>query len=124
MYKPTNDISSAYGKIGGAAQTRRGGAVLHHVTMSYDIDTRKMLEVLRIGKEKLSDKGTASAAKRVTPLRQQTALPRQAIIDRFIDTFADCYGLERGDLEEHERLAAERLVEEKFGTTGWTYLLP
>lgn len=32
--------------------------MLHHVTMSYDIDADKMVEVLRIGKEKLSDKGT------------------------------------------------------------------
>src|SRR5690606_26193841 len=64
-YQPINDITSADGKIGGAAQMRRRGAVLHHVTMSYDIDTTKMLEVLRIGREKLSDKGTTSAAKRV-----------------------------------------------------------
>ncbi|HET7358984.1 MAG TPA: lipoate--protein ligase family protein, partial [Rhodanobacteraceae bacterium] len=64
-YQPLNDIASNAGKIAGAAQARRGGAVLHHVTMAYDIDAAKMLEVLRIGREKLSDKGTASAAKRV-----------------------------------------------------------
>ena len=27
-------------------------AMLHHVTMSYDIDADKMMDVLRIGKEK------------------------------------------------------------------------
>ena len=37
--------------------------------------------VARPRKEKLSDKGITSAAKRVGPLRQQTDLPRQAIID-------------------------------------------
>ena len=69
-----NDIASPAGKIAGAAQKRLvGGAVLHHVTMAYDIDADKMLEVLRIGREKLSDKGTTSANKRVDPVRSQTA---------------------------------------------------
>ena len=56
------------GKIGGAAQKRLGhGGVLHHVTMSYDMDGDKMIEVLRIGREKISDKGTASAAEARRP---------------------------------------------------------
>ena len=72
-YQPLNDIASPTGKIGGAAQKRLGtGAVLHHVTMSYDMDGEKMVQVLRIGREKMSDKGTKSAAKRVDPLRSQT----------------------------------------------------
>ena len=50
-YQPLNDIASDLGKIGGAAQARRSGAVLHHVTMAYDIDADKMVEVLRIGRE-------------------------------------------------------------------------
>ena len=59
FYVPLNDIATDQGKIGGAAQKRlANGGMLHHVTMSYDIDADKMVEVLRIGKEKLSDKGT------------------------------------------------------------------
>ncbi len=43
-YVPLNDIASPTGKIGGAAQKRLGsGAVLHHVTMSYDMDGDKMV---------------------------------------------------------------------------------
>ncbi|WP_433868532.1 lipoate--protein ligase family protein [Saccharopolyspora sp. CA-218241] len=57
-YQPLNDIASGGGKIGGAAQKRvAAGAVLHHVTMSYDVDAAKLGEVLRVGQEKLSDKG-------------------------------------------------------------------
>ncbi|HSN12469.1 MAG TPA: biotin/lipoate A/B protein ligase family protein, partial [Propionibacteriaceae bacterium] len=53
-YAGLNDIASPAGKIAGAAQKRFvGGAVLHHVTMAYDIDADKMLEVLRIGREKM-----------------------------------------------------------------------
>ncbi|MCZ9341043.1 lipoate--protein ligase family protein, partial [Streptomyces sp. TRM76130] len=89
-YQPLNDIATEAGKIGGAAQKRMvstdggPGAVLHHVTMSYDIDADKMLEVLRIGKEKMSDKGTKSAKKRVDPLRRQTGLPRETVIERML----------------------------------------
>lgn len=123
-YKPINDISSSEGKIGGAAQTRRGGAVLHHVTMAYDMEPAKMLEVLRIGREKLSDKGSVSANKRVTPLRQQTHLPRQTVIDRLVDTFDRRYGLTSGGLTPEESAKAEALVHEKFSTDDWLYLLP
>lgn len=124
-YQPLNDISSPSGKIGGAAQKRLGsGAVLHHVTMSYDIDGDKMVQVLRIGREKMSDKGTVSAAKRVDPLRKQTGLPRSAIIDRMEETFIRLTGATRGDLTEAELTAAEDLVRTKFSTEEWLHRVP
>ncbi|RIX30018.1 lipoate--protein ligase family protein [Amnibacterium setariae] len=126
-YQPLNDISSPLGKIGGAAQKRLagpGGAVLHHVTMSYDIDGDRMVEVLRIGREKMSDKGTVSAAKRVDPLRKQTGLPRSAIIERMEQTFIGLTGAERGDLTEAELAAAEELVRTKFSTREWLERVP
>ncbi len=125
VYRPINDISSAKGKIGGAAQTRRRGAVLHHVTMAYDIDAVKMLDVLRIGREKLSDKGTKSALKRVDPLRSQTGLPRHAVIDHMIETFRSSHGgLNSDTLRPDELARAEALAADKFSTPEWTALLP
>ena len=123
-YQPINDITSAAGKIGGAAQIRRRGSVLHHVTMAYDMDSTKMLEVLRIGREKLSGKGIVSAAKRVDPLRSQTGLPRAQIIDQMVETFRDSYGLAESELTAEERAAAQLLVESKFGTDEWLRILP
>jgi lipoate-protein ligase A len=123
-YQPLNDIASKAGKIAGAAQARRGGAVLHHVTMAYDIDATKMLEVLRIGREKLSDKGTASAAKRVDPLRSQTGLPREAVIARMIDTFRARHGLGDDTLRADELARAETLAADKFATAAWTAIVP
>ena len=124
-YKPLNDISSPQGKIGGAAQKRLGsGAVLHHVTMAYDMDAEAMTQVLRIGREKLSDKGTASAQKRVDPLRSQTGLPREAIIDKLIEVFTQRHGATRGEVTEGEWDAAERLVEQKFSTLEWIKRVP
>ncbi len=123
-YQPLNDITSEGGKIGGAAQARRGGAVLHHVTMAYDIDATKMLQVLRVGREKLSDKGTTSAAKRVDPLRSQTGLPREVVIQHMVDTFRRRNGLRDGALTPDEQAAAERLIGEKFGTEAWLAKVP
>ncbi|MEU1373559.1 biotin/lipoate A/B protein ligase family protein [Streptomyces triculaminicus] len=126
-YQPLNDIATEAGKIAGAAQKRmvgESGAVLHHVTMAYDMDADKMLEVLRIGKEKLSDKGTKSAKKRVDPLRRQTGLPRPAVIERMIESFRGRYGLREGSVTAEERARAEELAAVKFSSPEWTARVP
>jgi lipoate-protein ligase A len=124
-YVPLNDIASPSGKIGGAAQKRLGnGGVLHHVTMAYDMDGDRMAEVLRIGREKLSDKGTKSAAKRVDPLRSQTGLTRAQVIDSLIDTFRTQHGLVDSTITSDEYAQAEQLIVDKFGTDEWLYRVP
>jgi lipoate-protein ligase A len=125
-YQPLNDIATEVGKIAGAAQKRTvgpnggPGAVLHHVTMSYDIDADKMLEVLRIGKEKMSDKGIKSAKKRVDPLRRQTGLPRETVIDRMVESFRNRYGLTHGRITPEELARAEELAATKYSSAEWT----
>jgi lipoate-protein ligase A len=124
-YVPLNDIATDQGKIGGAAQKRLGnGGMLHHVTMSYDIDADKMVEVLRIGKEKLSDRGTRSAKKRVDPLRRQTGLGRPEILDRMMETFSTRYGAKLAELSDAELAEAQRRVDTKFGTDAWLNRIP
>ncbi|MCS7257503.1 MAG: lipoate--protein ligase family protein, partial [Thermomicrobium sp.] len=118
------DITSAQGKIGGAAQARRFGAVLHHTTMAYDIDPAKVPRVIRIGREKLSDKGIPSAERRVAPLRQQIDLPREAIQEHLIRTFAERHGLEEGALTRDELEEARELVRTKYASWEWTAILP
>ena len=124
-YAGLNDIASPAGKIAGAAQKRLvGGAVLHHVTMAYDIDANKMLDVLRIGREKLSDKGTTSANKRVDPVRSQTGLPREQVIAAFESHFRARYRTVDGTLTGAEVARAAELVETKFADPGWTARVP
>jgi lipoate-protein ligase A len=123
-YAPLNDITSSAGKIGGAAQARRGGAVLHHTTMAYDMNVPLMLSILRIGKEKLSDKGVTSADRRVGPLRQQTAMSRAAIIAHMVDQFGQQFGLRDDELTAEEIAEAERRVTQRFGTRDWIAYLP
>jgi lipoate---protein ligase len=123
-YVPLNDITSAEGKIGGAAQARRNRAVLHHTTVSYEMNPDEMVRVLRIGREKLSDKGIASAAKRVSPLRRQTDLPRAAIRDHLVATFRATFGLADTTLTPDERAETDHLVQTQFATDTWTHDLP
>jgi lipoate-protein ligase A len=123
-YRPINDIVSAAGKIAGAAQKRVPGAVLHHVTMSYDIDAARMLQVLRIGREKLSDKGTTSAGKRVDPLRSQTGLAREAVIDAMAASFRARYGLADGDVTADELARAQELAATRYRDPAWTARVP
>lgn len=123
-YKPINDITSDQGKIGGAAQKRTHSAVLHHDTMSYDIDADKMVEVLRIGQAKISDKGIRSAKKRVDPLRRQTGVPREDIIDRMREHFIALTGASDDQVSQAEEERARALVADKFGTEKWTHRVP
>lgn len=124
-YVPINDITSEKGKIGGAAQKRfASGVVLHHVTMAYDINADRMLDVLRIGREKLSDKGTTSANKRVDPMRSQTGMERDAIIAAFIEHFQQRYNSQLSQYSEQELATANSLVESKFTSPEWVEKVP
>lgn len=125
VYVPLNDISSDKGKIGGAAQRRfTDGTVLHHVTSAYDIDVDKMLQVLRIGREKLSDKGTKSANKRVDPMRSQTGMTRAAILDSFKNYFKNRYKCVDSTYREEELEKARELMRTKFENDEWTKRVP
>lgn len=108
-----NDLASQHGKIGGAAQRRfpaprvqtreaaRGnasasdvtcasGAVLHHVTMAYDIDAAKMARVLNVSREKMRDKAVRSVVKRVDPLKSQTGMTRAEVVAHLLDHCRTC----------------------------------
>jgi lipoate---protein ligase len=126
FHEPINDISSVNGKIGGSAQARSFGAVLHHATMSYEMDARKMLEILRIGKEKVSDKAVASAEKRVAPIKRQTEMPKEEVISNLLKTFAEyANGNVRTDIVAQDEMdEAEALVESRYATREWNELIP
>ena len=121
---PINDIACAEGKIGGAAQARRRGVVLHHTTIAYDMDPGEMVRVLRIGLEKLRDKGTASAKKRVSPLARQTDLSRAAVVARLQSHFINTFGGSVATITPDELAVAEALVARKYASSEWTEEFP
>lgn len=123
-YVPLNDITSTGGKIGGAAQARKKGIALHHTTMAYQMAPGVLTRILRVGKEKLSDKGVTSADKRVGPLRQQTEIDRNDIINHMIGHFRSRFGLTDSEFTSQELARLEELVAEKYDTDEWVYTLP
>jgi lipoate-protein ligase A len=122
-YAPVNDIAAPDGKIGGAAQARRHGWVLHHTTIAYEMDADEMKRVLRFGLERRNPRGTPSAVKDVSPLRRHTTLSRCEIIEHLIARFSG-FGLTRGAVGTDAVEAAEKLATERFGTPQWTAEIP
>ena len=101
-----------------------GGAVLHHVTMSYDIDADKMLEVLRIGREKLSRQGHGEREQAGRPGALADPLPREAVIDAFAAHFRSRYPTVDGELRPDELARAAELMRTKFTDPAWTARVP
>lgn len=124
-YVPLNDISSPEGKIGGAAQKRfTNGTILHHATLAYDMDAERMAEILRIGREKISDKGIASANKRVDPMRAQTGMAHGDIMHAFLAHFSSRYATRDSQYTPDELNRAALLARNKFLTSAWTNRVP
>jgi lipoate-protein ligase A len=123
-YVPLNDITSAEGKIGGAAQARKPRVVLHHTTIAYELDNDELWRVLRLGRDKVSAKGIPSAVKRVSPLRSFLDLPRAEVVECLISGFRRRFGLVESALTGEESADAERLALERYGALTWTHDLP
>jgi lipoate-protein ligase A len=68
-FRPRNDIEVDGRKISGTGGAFEGQALLFQGTLLVEFDVEKMLRVLRIPAEKLSDKAIASARERVANLR-------------------------------------------------------
>jgi lipoate---protein ligase len=119
-YRPLNDIVSPAGKIAGAAQARRRGAVLHHVTMAYSMDPALLLELIRIGRPAVSDRGVRSAEMKVSPLDTLVAASREEVVA----ALAAASGAVPGRIEAAELAAAAELVAKKYGRPEWIHRLP
>ncbi|NMM98794.1 lipoate--protein ligase family protein [Bifidobacterium olomucense] len=86
-YVDTGSASHSIASVSGLNPDLGSGSVLHHVTMAYDIDAATMATVLNTSREKMSDKAVKSAVKRVDPLRSQTGMAREEIINHLIGWF-------------------------------------
>jgi lipoate---protein ligase len=119
-YRPINDIVSPEGKIAGAAQARRRGALVHHVTMAYSMDPELLHELIRLGRPAVSDRGVRSAEKKVSPLDTLLTYSRAEVVA----ALAAAAGPKPGRLDPSELEAAAALAEEKYARREWIYRLP
>lgn len=121
-FKPINDILVNGKKISGNAQTRRGGVVLHHGTLLYTLDLKTMFSILKVDKQKISDKAIKNVEERVTCLLNhknisedelRIALEKAFVKDKefFIDVW-----------NENEIKRAKELVEAKYSKEEWNFM--
>lgn len=121
-YRPINDIISlpGEGKIAGAAQARRRGAVLHHTTAAYSTDPAIVPRLIRIGRPPVTVRGLRSAEREVTPLAQFTTLPLDAVVEALMRAA----GGPASDVTAAELEAARALARSKYATEAWISRLP
>lgn len=123
-YREINDIVSPRGKIAGAAQARRRRFVLHHTTIAHTMDVDLLPRLIRIGRERLVDRGVRSADKAVSPLSWFTGLTCDEVARSLCSQFQAEFQAVETRLTDDEIAAAERLVEVKYSTLEWIDRLP
>jgi lipoate---protein ligase len=123
-YREINDIISPRGKIAGAAQARRRGFVLHHTTIAHSMEVSLMPQLIRIGRESLSERGLRSADKAVSPLSWFTSLSCAEVARHMERSFGRDFHANASHASTEELKAAEELVASKYGTESWVNRLP
>jgi lipoate---protein ligase len=94
-FRPRNDIEVEGRKISGTGGAFDGDSILFQGTLLVDFDVERMLRVLRIPAEKLSDKAIDSARERVANLKDLlgTAPPLTDVQRHITDAFAEAFGV-------------------------------
>jgi lipoate-protein ligase A len=123
-YREINDIVSPRGKIAGAAQARRRGHLLHHTTIAHAMDVDLMPRLIRIGRERVTERGIRSADKAVSPLSWFTPLACGEVAHRLHEQFRREFAAQESALTDDEADAATRLVRSKYSTFEWIHRLP
>jgi len=123
-YREINDIISPRGKIAGAAQARRRGFVLHHTTIAHSMDVELLPRLIRIGRDRVSERGVRSAEKPVSPLSWFTPLSCEETTRHLERFFASEFTTRASELSDDELVAARVLVAEKYATPAWLNRLP
>jgi lipoate-protein ligase A len=123
-YREINDIISPRGKIGGAAQARRRGFVLHHTTIAHTMDVELLPRLIRVGRERIADRGIRSAEKAVSPLSWFTPLSCDEVERELCSYFGREFNARATALTDEELTRAEHLVESKYSTAEWINRLP
>ncbi|OOG22482.1 lipoate--protein ligase [Thioalkalivibrio denitrificans] len=125
-YRPRNDIEVDGRKISGTGGAFDGDSIMYQGTLLIDFDVERMLRVLRIPAEKLSDKAIESARDRVANLKDLLGgnMPTFAEVqERLAESFARAFDvkLEWADAMNAAEDAAFREALADIDTPEWTY---
>jgi len=128
VFKPINDITVNGRKISGNAQTRRWGMVLQHGTILVDADIGTMFKVLKVSKEKISDKQIKAVEERVTTVKKELdqAVTFEGMASAIKSGFERALDIDLVDqpLTDRELSLARELRETKFKSEEWNLKRP
>lgn len=124
-FKPVNDIVVSGRKISGSAQTRKAGAILQHGTLLLKSDIGTMFRVLKVSKEKISDKAIRAVEERVTNVFKELGreLELSEVMEALARGFERALGIRlvEGALSQFEASLAEEL-RSKYASREWLEL--
>ena len=119
-FAPINDIVVEDKKISGSAQTRRKGMLLQHGTVLYGLDARAMFAVLRVSREKISDKMVKDAEERVTCVKRHSGASIGELAEALLYGFTEGKEYSYGAWSDGELADAGRL-REMYMSKEWNF---
>lgn len=122
QFAPINDIVVGQRKISGNAQTRRNGVLLQHGTILYDLDVEKMFSLLKISKEKISDKMIKSVQERVTRVLDYNIVSIEGLYKALLQGFTSGKNFSFGSLTAEEIKRAQDLAESRYMSHEWNFM--
>jgi lipoate-protein ligase A len=122
VFSPVNDILVNNKKISGSAQTRRGGILLQHGTVLYDLDLATMFSVLNVSRQKITDKMIKNAEERVTCILKHGDFDKKDVYKALFEAFTEGKYFEFDTWSESEITRATELAEKKYGSGEWMFL--
>lgn len=118
-----NDITIAGQKFSGNSQYLREGRVMHHGTIMFDSDLKRVSQVLHVDPEKVTSKGISSVRSRVTSVLPHMSQPisleefRKELLQQILQGKAcDEYVLSEDDL-----CNIQKIKEQRYATWEWNY---
>ncbi len=119
-FSPINDIVVEGKKISGNAQTRKDGVLLQHGTILYDLNIRRMFDVLKVSKEKISDKAIKNVEERVTMVRKYSDISLADLYITLLAGFSEKMDCEEGALSKKELKKATE-VAPNYRSASWNF---
>ncbi len=124
-FRPINDILLNGKKISGSSQHRLYKIILHHGTISVDVDIERMSRVLKISKEKFEDKNVNQISDSVTSIRRElkNKIDMEDVKTSIVNGFNKVLELDfiNNGLTQKERNLADALYQKKYGKKEWVF---
>ncbi len=120
-FKPINDITINGRKVSGSALTKKKNVVMVHGTILYSLDVERMFRVLKVPKEKISDKMIKDVKERVTSILDHTSINREDVYRVLQNSFSENKEHVIGQWNQEELERARELVESKYKSEDWVF---